>query len=264
MTSTTRPTVLILGGTSEAYALAEALAGTRGLRVVTSLAGRTANPRPPAGELRIGGFGGVDGLKGYLAAQQVAAVVDATHPFAATMGSHAADACAELRVPLLRLERPAWQPGPGDHWERVGDWYGAVFALRMLGARRVLLAVGRQELAPFALLDEVWFLVRCVSTPDPLPAFAHAELLLDRGPFDLAAEQALLDAHHIDCIVCKNSGGDASAAKLQAARERNIPVVMRERPPRPALPTVPDVAAACAWLADGHRCRHDARRRQPG
>jgi precorrin-6A/cobalt-precorrin-6A reductase len=153
-------------------------------------------------------------------------------------------------VPLLRLERPAWSPVPGDRWEQVNDWYGAVFALRMLGARRVLLAVGRQELSPFAMLDDVWLLVRCVSQPDPLPAFAHAELLLDRGPFELDAERALLARHGIDCIVCKNSGGAASAAKLQAARERGIPVVMRQRPPRPALPTAPDVVAAVHWLGE--------------
>ncbi|WP_295541261.1 cobalt-precorrin-6A reductase [uncultured Thiohalocapsa sp.] len=242
--------VLILGGTSEGYALAEALADRADLRVVTSLAGRTSEPRRPAGALRVGGFGGVDGLAAYLAGGRIAAVIDATHPFAATMGDHAAQACADLGLPLLRLERPAWAPVPGDRWEPVNDWYGAVVALRMLGARRVLLAVGRQALAPFALLDDVWFLVRCVSPPSPLPAFAHAELLLDRGPFDLDAERMLLEAHNIDCIVCKNSGGSASAAKLQAARERGIPVVMRERPPRPALPAAADVAAALVWLRD--------------
>jgi precorrin-6A/cobalt-precorrin-6A reductase len=241
-------TLLILGGTTEGYALAEALAGRPGLRVISSLAGRTPSPRRPAGELRSGGFGGVAGLKAYLAAERVAAVVDATHPFAATMGEHAAAACAELAVPLLRLERPPWRPVAGDRWEPVSDWPAAVAALRALGARRVLLALGRQELAPFAVLDQVRFLIRCVSAPDPLPPFADAEILLDRGPFDLAAERALLATHRIDCIVCKNSGGGASAAKLQAARERDIPVVMRERPARPAAPTVADVAAALAWI----------------
>ncbi|MGD9410142.1 cobalt-precorrin-6A reductase [Thiohalocapsa sp.] len=248
MRQPTPATILVLGGTSEGYALADALTDRSDLRVVTSLAGRTPNPRRPSGELRVGGFGGTDGLAAYLAGHHVAAVIDATHPFAATMGAHAAQACARLDVPLLRLERPAWSPGPGDRWEQVSDWYGAVIALRTLGARRVLLAVGRQELAPFAMLDDVWFLVRCVSQPDPLPAFAHAELLLDRGPFDLDAERALLERHDIDCIACKNSGGVASAAKLQAARERRIPVVMRERPQRPTLPTAPDVATAVQWL----------------
>jgi precorrin-6A/cobalt-precorrin-6A reductase len=255
MSTASTATILILGGTTEGYALAGALADRPDLRVVTSLAGRTPNPRRPAGALRIGGFGGVEGLAAYLTGKRVAAVIDATHPFAATMGSHAAQACADLGVPLLRLARPAWEPGAGDRWESVDDWYGAVVALRNLGARRVLLAVGRQELSPFAILDDVWFLVRCVSRPDPLPAFAHAELLLDRGPFQLDAERALLERHRIDCIVCKNSGGSASAAKLQAARECGIPVVMRERPPRPALPTAPDVAAALDWLGDGRAPR---------
>jgi precorrin-6A/cobalt-precorrin-6A reductase len=246
-------TLLILGGTTEGYALAEALAGRPGVRVISSLAGRTPSPRRPAGELRSGGFGGVAGLKDYLAAEGVAAVVDATHPFAATMGEHAAAACAELAVPLLRLERPPWRPAAADRWAPVSDWPAAVAALRDLGARRVLLALGRQELAPFAVLDEIRFLIRCVSAPDPLPPFAHAEILLDRGPFDLAAERALLDTHRIDCIVCKNSGGSASAAKLRAARERAIPVVMRERPMRPASAMVADVAAAARWLRNALR-----------
>ncbi len=248
MTTATAATVLILGGTSEGYALAEALARRPDLHVVTSLAGRTPKPRQPAGALRIGGFGGAEGLAAYLVAERIAAVVDATHPFAATMGGHAAQACADGGVPLLRLERPAWQPGPDDRWEQVTDWYGAVFALRMLGARRVLLALGRQELAPFAILDDVWYLVRCVSQPDPLPAFAHAELLLDRGPFTLDAERQLLAQRAIDCIVCKNSGGSASSAKLQAARERGIPVVMRARPARPSVATAADVTGALQWL----------------
>jgi precorrin-6A/cobalt-precorrin-6A reductase len=248
MTPERRPSVLILGGTTEGYALAQALVDRGGLQVLTSLAGRTPNPRRPAGALRIGGFGGSDGLAAYLAAARVAAVIDATHPFAATMGGHAATACAGLGVPLLRLERPPWQAQAGDRWEPVADWPGAVAALRRLGARRVLLAVGRQALAHFGPLDDAWFLVRCVSLPDPPPAHARIELLLDRGPFTLAGERALLARHRIDCIVCKNSGGEASAAKLQAARERGIPVIMHQRPPRPALPSAPGVAAALHWL----------------
>ena len=252
MTLPTRRALLILGGTSEGYALADALADAPGsrdnLRVISSLAGRTPNPRLPAGESRIGGFGGVAGLTGFLRAEHIAAVIDATHPFAAAMGSHAAEACGSLGIPLLRLERPPWRPEPGDRWLPVPDWPAAVAALRGLGARRALLALGRQELAPFAVLDGVHFLIRCVSAPDPLPPFASAELLLDRGPFNLDAERALLDRHRIDCIVCKNSGGTASAAKLTAARERGIPVVMRERPARPGLPSAPDVPTALAWL----------------
>jgi precorrin-6A/cobalt-precorrin-6A reductase len=240
--------ILILGGTTEGYALADALVGREDLRVISSLAGRTQRPRLPAGERRIGGFGGVAGLRAYLEAERIAAVIDATHPFAAAMGTHAAAACGLVGIPLLRLERPAWQLVPGDRWLLVSDWPAAVDALRKLGARRVLLAMGRQELAPFAVLGNVRFLVRCVTEPDPMPPFADARLLLDRGPFDLDGECALLDREGIDCIVCKNSGGSASAAKLAAARERGIPVVMRDRPTRPALPTAPDVPGALAWL----------------
>lgn len=241
--------VLILGGTTEGYALAEALVARGVPRVISSLAGRTANPRLPAGETRIGGFGGISGLTDYLRRNAIQTVIDATHPFAATMGWHAAEACATVGVPLLRLARPGWEPEPGDSWELVDDWVQAVEALGRTGARRVFLALGRQELGPFASLPDIWFLIRAVTPPDPMPAFASAELLLARGPFDLATECALLDGHRIDTIVCKNSGGEATAAKLIAARERGIRVVMRRRPARPALPTAATVEAALDWFA---------------
>ncbi|MBK1679802.1 cobalt-precorrin-6A reductase [Rhodocyclus tenuis] len=248
-------TVLILGGTSEAYQLAEALHGSGdsggcGRRVISSLAGRTAQPRLPAGEYRIGGFGGSDGLVAYLHHESIDAVVDATHPFAGQMRWHAATACATAGVPLLRLERPAWQAGPGDRWSEVDDWPTAVAQLAAAPpARRVLLALGRQELAPFAALDGVHFLIRSVDPPDPMPPFASAELLLARGPFTLADERELLVRHAIDTIVCKNSGGDATDAKLAAARELGVRVLMRRRPPQPDSPTVATVAAAAQWIA---------------
>ncbi|NEX17677.1 MAG: cobalt-precorrin-6A reductase [Halochromatium sp.] len=245
---TESPSILILGGTSEGYALAEALSGSD-WRLINSLAGRTSSPRLPAGETRIGGFGGVAGLIDYLRAQRITAVIDATHPFAATMGWHAAEACQALARPLLRLERPAWQPESGDRWHSVPDWDAACATLRALGARRVLLALGRQDLEPFVKLTTVHFMIRCVSPPDPPLAFADAELRLARGPFDLDSERALLDTRRIDAIVCKNSGGEATIAKLIAARERAIPVVMRQRPRRPAVPSRTDVGGAQDWLA---------------
>ena len=201
-----RPAVLILGGTTEGYALAAALAKLAGLRVVSSLAGRTASPRHPPGELRIGGFGGAAGLEAYLRAGRITAVIDATHPFAARMGWNAAEACAVAGVPLLRLERPAWTPAPGDRWDEVDDWDEAA---RLLAnrSRRVLLALGRQELDPFAGLDDVWFLIRSVDAPNPMPPFAQAEVVLARGPFTLADEADLLRTRGIDTLVCKNSGG---------------------------------------------------------
>ena len=239
--------VLVLGGTSEGYALAEALAGRPGLRVVSSLAGRTAAPRRPAGEVRIGGFGGAEGLAAYLRDAGIGAVIDATHPFASRMGWNAATACAATATRLLRLERPAWLPGPGDRWQNVADWNEAA-AWVGAQARRVLLALGRQELAAFAGLDHVRFLIRSVDRPDPMPPVAQAEIVLARGPFTEADELALLQSRGIDSIVCKNSGGTATDAKLAAARQLGVRVVMRQRPARPVLPTVPGVAAALAWL----------------
>ncbi len=239
-------TLLILGGTADARDLAQALAGRPGLRVITSLAGRTDAPCLPPGEVRVGGFGGAPALADYLRGVGVDAVVDATHPFAARMGRHAADACAAAGVPLLRLERPAWRTRSGDDWREVDDWLQAVAALG--DARRVLLALGRQEVAPFAALSHVWFLIRSVHAPDPMPPFAQAQVLLARGPFTPEDECALLTRHGIDTIVCKNSGGPMDA-KLAAAREMGVRVVMRRRPARPALPVAGSVAGALDWLA---------------
>ena len=239
--------MLILGGSGEAYELAEALAEAGDFHVVSSLAGRTRRPRLPPGEVRTGGFGGAEGLASYLRRSRMQAIVDATHPFAATMGWHAAEAARAAGLPLLRLERPPWRAAAGDNWRLVGDWEEAAALLRG-AARRVLLAIGRHELASFAGLAEQWFLIRAVEAPDPMPPFRQAELLLARGPFDLAGERALLVDRRIDTIVCKNSGGTATDAKLAAAREAGIRVIMQRRPRRPELPTVALVAEALAWL----------------
>lgn len=241
-------THLILGGSAEAYVLADRLAARPESRVISSLAGRTGAPRLPAGEVRIGGFGGPEGLAAYLRDHGIDVVVDCTHPFAARMGWNAAAACAAAGVPLLRLERPAWVAQPGDLWDEVADWPAAAARLGA-GARRVLLAVGRQELAPFADVAGVWFLIRTVAPPDPLPAFAQAELLLARGPFSLDSERHLLAARRIDTIVCKNSGGPTEA-KLTAARELGLRVVMKTRPRRPEVPCVADAGEALRWLED--------------
>ncbi|KAA5605245.1 cobalt-precorrin-6A reductase [Roseospira marina] len=246
--SADRRRILVLGGTTEGYALAEALVAADRWDPVSSLAGRTATPRPPAGTLRVGGFGGPEGLARYLTAEGIAAVIDATHPFASRMGWNAATACAATGVPLLRLERPRWVPGDGDAWTLVPDWEAAVTALRTLGARRVLLAIGRQEVAPFAGLEAVWMLIRSVQAPDPMPPFAQAEVLLARGPFTQEDEAALLRDRRIDTIVCKNSGG-VTDAKLAAARSLGVRVVMRDRPTRPDTATAATVAEALAWVA---------------
>jgi precorrin-6A/cobalt-precorrin-6A reductase len=238
---------LLLGGTTEGYQLAAALADEAGIRTISSLAGRTASPRVPQGEMRVGGFGGARGLSAYLAEQRIDAIIDATHPFAARMGWNAAEAATSAQVPLLRLERPAWQAGPGDRWTEFGDWVEAVAIVRSQ-ARRVLLAIGRQELEPFAAIDTVFFLIRAVEAPVPMPDFAHAEWLLTRGPFDAASERALLEANRIDMIVAKNSGGNVVDGKLAAARGLGLPVVMKRRPARPDLPRVATIDAAIAWV----------------
>jgi precorrin-6A/cobalt-precorrin-6A reductase len=236
--------ILILGGTVEARALAAAL-DARGADVVTSLAGRVANPRLPAGRVRIGAFGGPDRLAAWLREHDVAAVVDATHPFAERISASAARACPAAGVALLRLERPGWRERPGDRWRRVPDLATAAKLLPSLGAR-VLLTTGRQGLAAFAGVDACWFLVRCVDPPRP-PLPAACELLLARGPYTRAGELALIDRHAIDVVVTKDSGGELTEAKLDAARERGLPVVVIDRPPRPDVDTVATVAAALRW-----------------
>lgn len=243
---TLHSTVLILGGTADARALAGQLTEQGGWRVITSLAGRTTAPMLPAGEVISGGFGGADGLAAYLRQNHIARVIDATHPFAARMGWNAAQACATTGTPLLRLERPAWSAGPGDCWIMVDAWTQAAEWLAQ-HAHRVLLALGRQDLQTFAGLDHIRFVIRAVDAPAPSLAFTQAEIVLARGPFSLDDEIALLHQHRIDAIVCKNSGGSADA-KLLAARQLGIPVVMRNRPPRPDGARVFTRQDVLAWL----------------
>lgn len=240
--------ILILGGTGEALKLAESLcaAGTD-WQVISSLAGRVAEPRLPPGDIRVGGFGGGAGLAHYLSAEKISFMIDATHPFARRMGWNAAEATEATGVPLVRLARQAWQAQPGDKWTEVDDWESAVALLRGRFSR-VFLALGRQELAPFTALKDTAFVIRSVEPPDPALKFAQADFVLARGPFRLADERALLLQHQIDAIVCKNSGGSATAAKLEAARELEIDVIMQRRPPRPDVPQVDSIAGVIDWL----------------
>ncbi len=243
--------VLILGGTTEARRLAELLVAElpAGSRVTSSLAGRVARPKLPPGEVRVGGFGGADGLADWLRSHRVHALIDATHPFAGTITFNAAAAAAAAHVPLLMLRRPGWVPGPGDDWHPVGSLAEAAEALPALG-RRVFLTTGRMGLAAFAGLDELWFLMRSVDAPEP-PYPARMETLLDRGPFTLEGERELIRRHRVDVLVTKDSGGAATAPKLTAAREASIPVVVVRRPPVPgggAVAGTPE--EALAWLTD--------------
>jgi precorrin-6A/cobalt-precorrin-6A reductase len=241
--------VLILGGTAEANRLAEAVANDPRIDAVLSYAGRTENPAPPPIACRVGGFGGIDGLTHYLVAEKIARVVDATHPFAAQMSAHAVAACAAAAVPLLALERPPWQRAPGDRWIEVDDLPAAAEALGQL-PRRVFLGIGRLHLNAFAAHSQHAYLVRLVDPPRaPLP-LRDAEVIVARGPFDCAGDRAMLTKFRTDIVVAKNAGGNSASAKIDAARELALPVVMIRRPYVPAREKVDTVAEALRWL--GH------------
>ncbi|AXI78383.1 cobalt-precorrin-6A reductase [Peterkaempfera bronchialis] len=239
--------VLILGGTAEARRLAAELSADPAQQVTSSLAGRVAAPRLPTGRIRIGGFGGPAGLAHWLRAERTDALIDATHPFARTITANAAEAAAAVHVPLLVLRRPGWVAGPGDRWHWAGSFAEAAEVLPTLG-RRVFLTTGRLEAASFADLADLWFLARSVDAPEP-PLPPRTRVLLDRGPFTVEGERALLRDHRIDVVVTKDSGGTATAAKLTAARELGIPVLLVRRPALPGgVPVVAEVADAVAWL----------------
>jgi precorrin-6A/cobalt-precorrin-6A reductase len=225
--------ILILGGTREAVDLAERLHGCHGLQVTSSLAGRTHAPHMPPGEVRVGGFGGVAGLSDYLRREGIGLMVDATHPFAERMHGNAVQASRGTGVPLLRLERSAWQRQAGDRWIMAPSVEVAARIAPDHG-RRAFLTTGVKELAAFRDVASVWFLVRLVEPPaEPLPLRQH-ELILGRGPFGAADEEALMHRHRIDLLISKESGGEATYGKIAAARTLNLPVIMISRPATPA------------------------------
>lgn len=241
--------ILILGGTAEAADLARRLAPEAGIDVLTSLAGRTRTPAALPGRVRIGGFGGAEGLAAFLEAERVDAVVDATHPFAAAMAGNAEAACRARPTPRLKLLRPAWTPVPGDRWTGVADFAEAAGVPP--ADARVFLAIGRQELGAFASRPDLWFLLRVVDPPaGPLPLARHA-VVTGRGPFDPAQERDLLLHHRVGWVVAKNSGGEGGSAKLGAARALGLPVVLVRRPPPPPGPLAAGVDEAIAWVRRG-------------
>ncbi|MGH3634597.1 cobalt-precorrin-6A reductase [Mycobacterium sp.] len=240
--------VLLLGGTGEARALATRLHPD--VEVISSLAGRVPDPALPVGKVRIGGFGGADGLRKWLRDEHIDAVVDATHPFAATITAHAAAACGELRLPYLVLARPAWDPG--DAIMVASDPEAAKVVVQQ-GFSRVFLTTGRSGTAAFADSD-AWFLIRAVTAPDSDALPRRHELLLSRGPYHYDGEYALLRRHRIDALITKNSGGELTRAKLDAAAALDIPVVMVQRPPLPArVTTVGTVEEVIAWVVNAQR-----------
>ncbi|MFI6957536.1 cobalt-precorrin-6A reductase [Nocardia sp. NPDC050408] len=238
---------LILGGTREAREIAHIASGERGFDIISSLAGRVRDPLLPEGPVRIGGFGGGEGLRKWLVDNEIAGVIDATHPFAGTISANAAGAAADLGLPILHVRRPGWSEQPGDRWIRVPDLDAAVQEVAQLG-ERVFLTIGRQGVAAFAGLTRQWFLIRAIDPPTgALPP--HHELLLARGPFSPADEQRLLARHGIDVLVTKDSGGDQTAAKLDAARSAGLLVVVVDRPELPpGAVVVETVDAAWTWL----------------
>jgi precorrin-6A/cobalt-precorrin-6A reductase len=239
--------VLILGGTGDAAELA-AQAAELPLEIISSLAGRTRLPTVPAGSLRVGGFGGEAGLVEYLQQQQIDLLIDATHPFAAQISWNAAAAARICQIPHLLLLRPAWQKHPDDNWLEVTSNAAAADMLPELG-QRVFLTIGRQELVSFAHLHTLWFLMRMIDPPQDT-AIPPGELILERGPFTLEHERMLLQTHRIEVIVSKNSGGESTYAKIIAARQMHLPVVMVQRPMMPTGKQVATVEDAIVWLRD--------------
>jgi len=241
--------VLLLGGTGEAAELARLIPERFGDECVltTSLAGRTEPPLHIPGDVRIGGFGGGEGLTAYLRDHAVDLVIDATHPFADQISAHARIACEAAAIDRLMLVRPMWRRDPRDRWIEVADLAGAAAIVGKVG-RRAWLTIGISEIGAFANVADVWFLVRSIHAPsNPLPLKLH-EILIGRGPFSLREEQHVLQRHAIDVLVCKASGGAATEAKLVAARKADLPVIMVRRPaPEPGAAVV-SVEAAMSWL----------------
>lgn len=239
--------VLILGGTGDAVELADRASALKEVEIITSLAGRTREPLAPLGMLRVGGFGGEAGLAEYLHEAEIDVLIDATHPFAAQISFHAAAAAATCQIPHLMLVRPAWERLCEDEWIEV-DSVEAAAAVLPKFAQRVFLTIGRQQLAVFAHLENIWFLMRLIDPPAADALVPPGVILCDRGPFALDNERKLLIEKQIDTIVSKNSGGNATYPKIIAARELGVRVVMVKRPATPLGEQVSDVDDALKWL----------------
>ncbi|MBD8617506.1 cobalt-precorrin-6A reductase [Sphingomonas sp. CFBP 13728] len=243
------PTILVLGGTTEASALAAMLAA-RADDAVLSYAGRVASPKVQPIPVRVGGFGGVDGLASYLREHGVTHLVDATHPFAARMSANAVTAATRAGVAHIALTRPAWAPVAGDRWTRVADIESAVAALAG-PARRVMLALGRMHVDAFGAQPQHEYLLRFVDAPDHPPGLPRHHLVVDRGPFDVEGDRRLMAAHGIEVVVCKNAGGTGAQAKLRAARALGLSMIMIDRPVLPDRLEVQAAEDVLRWIDHG-------------
>lgn len=223
--------ILLIGGTEEAIQLNHMLAGRADVELVTSLAGRTRHPAPLAGEILTGGFGGVEGCEKFIADRQIDLVIDASHPFAEKITGNAFTASQKSGVDYLRYQRPAWTPKPGDRWLHAKNIEESAAAVG--GFERIFLTIGRQELAPFETLPGKHFFIRSIEAVAFSPPASTVEAIQARGPFSLADETELLSAKKIGLLVSKNSGGAATYAKIEAARNLGITVMMIERPELP-------------------------------
>ncbi len=239
--------ILILGGTTEARQLAERLAQRTDLEVTLSLAGRTTSPVVHAVPVRVGGFGGAEGLAGHLAVERIDALIDATHPYANVISANAAAAARKAAVPFVALHRPPWKAVAGDRWVDVSDTRAAVQAIGP-HSRNVFVALGRNELAPFSTAPQHHYLIRSVDPVDPPLPLAHVTYITARGPFSEASDRALMTTHRIEVVISKNSGGSAAYGKIAAARALGIEVIMPRRPPAPDAPAAETVDDAIAWL----------------
>jgi precorrin-6A/cobalt-precorrin-6A reductase len=239
--------ILILGGTTQARELAERLAPRTDLQIVVSLAGRTKSPAPQPVPVRSGGFGGIAGLAAYLGAERIDALIDATHPYANIISANASAAARQASVPLIAIRRPPWRAIGGDRWSEAIDVADAV---RKLGdrPRRVFVTLGRSELAPLTTAPQHFYLIRSVDPVEPPLSLPRVSYMTDRGPFSAADDRALMDAHAIDAVIAKNSGGVASYGKIAAARTLGIEVVMLRRPAPSDAPAVESVDEAIARL----------------
>jgi precorrin-6A/cobalt-precorrin-6A reductase len=242
---------LILGGTGDANRVADAVLRER-IDAIYSYAGRTQIPLGHALPTRIGGFGGAAGLADFIRVERITHVIDATHPFAAEMSRHAVDACEATGTPLVALERAPWVRGEGDNWTEVADIDHAVGALPDQHAR-VFLAIGRQHIAPFAAKPQHAYTLRFVDPPDDALPLPDAEIIVSRGPFTRDGDRELMQSRGIQWLVARNSGGTGARAKIDAARELGLPVIMIARPALPERPRVDSVEDVLAWLG------HDAR-----